>query len=94
MQLTIKLLSKKRMWRKKMAKQVCQLLAGEPIPAIAYLHIFFLFFAVLGFELRASTLSHCTTPFFVKGFFKIGSFELFAEPLSGYLHILIPSHTA
>jgi hypothetical protein len=29
---------------------------------------FFIIFAVLGFELRASTLSHCTSPFFVKGF--------------------------
>jgi hypothetical protein len=28
----------------------------------------FFFFAVLGFELRAYTLSHSTSPFFVKGF--------------------------
>jgi hypothetical protein len=34
-------------------------------------HIFF--FVVLVFELRAYTLSHSTSPFFVKGFFEIGS---------------------
>jgi hypothetical protein len=34
------------------------------------LHTFFLllFFAVLGLELRAYTLSHSTSPIFVKGF--------------------------
>jgi hypothetical protein len=30
---------------------------------------FFFFVAVLGFELRAYTLSHSTSPFFVMGFF-------------------------
>jgi hypothetical protein len=35
--------------------------------------LFFCFFAVLGFELRAFTLSHCTSPFFVMVFFEIGS---------------------
>jgi hypothetical protein len=38
---------------------------------------FFSFFAVLGLELRAYTLSHSTSPFFVMGLFKIGSCELF-----------------
>jgi hypothetical protein len=37
-----------------------------------------LFFKVLGFELRAFTLSHSTSPIFVKGFFEIGSLKLFA----------------
>jgi hypothetical protein len=37
---------------------------------------FFLLFAVLGLELKAYTLSHSTSPFFVKGFFEIGSWEL------------------
>jgi hypothetical protein len=38
----------------------------------------FFSFAVLGFELRAFTLSHSTSPIFVMGFFfKIGSPELF-----------------
>jgi hypothetical protein len=36
-------------------------------------------FAVLGLELRAYTFSHPTILFFVKGFFKIGSLELFAR---------------
>jgi hypothetical protein len=35
-------------------------------------------FAALGLELRAYILSHSTSPFFVMGFFKIGSNELFA----------------
>jgi hypothetical protein len=33
---------------------------------------------VLGLELRAYTLSHSTSSFFVKGFFQIGLLELFA----------------
>jgi hypothetical protein len=33
---------------------------------------------VLGFELRASTLSHSTSLIFVMGFFEIGSRKLFA----------------
>jgi hypothetical protein len=37
------------------------------------------FLVVLGFELRAYTLSHSTSPFFLKGFFEIGSRELFAK---------------
>jgi hypothetical protein len=38
-------------------------------------------FAVLGFELRAYILSYSTKsqPFFVMGFFKIESHELFAQ---------------
>jgi hypothetical protein len=39
---------------------------------------FFFFFAVLEFELRAYSLSHCTSPFIVMGFFEIESLELFA----------------
>jgi hypothetical protein len=39
---------------------------------------FILFFAVLGLELKVYTLSRSTSPFFVKGFFEIGSHELFA----------------
>jgi hypothetical protein len=41
---------------------------------------FFFFFAVLGFELKAYTLSHSTSPFFfflVMSFFEIGSHKLF-----------------
>jgi hypothetical protein len=38
----------------------------------------FFFFSVLGLELRAYTLSHSTSPFFVRGFFEIGFCELFA----------------
>jgi hypothetical protein len=34
-------------------------------------------FAVLGFELKAYTLSHFTSPFFVMSIFEIGSCELF-----------------
>jgi hypothetical protein len=37
----------------------------------------FLFFAVLGLELRAYASSHSTSPFL--GFFKVGSRELFAQ---------------
>jgi hypothetical protein len=33
--------------------------------------------AILGFELRAYTLNHSTSPFFVIGFFEIGVHELF-----------------
>jgi hypothetical protein len=37
------------------------------------------FFKELGFELRAYTLNHSTSPFFVIGFFEIGSHKLFAQ---------------
>jgi hypothetical protein len=37
---------------------------------------YFIFFAVLGLELRAYTLSHSTSPFLMKGFFKIGPYKL------------------
>jgi hypothetical protein len=38
---------------------------------------FFFFFVVLGFELRAYTLSHSTSPFLY--FLEIGSYEVFAQ---------------
>jgi hypothetical protein len=41
--------------------------------------VLFCFFEVPGFELRAFTLSHPTSPIFVKVFFEIGSCELFAQ---------------
>jgi hypothetical protein len=41
--------------------------------------IFNFFFELLGFELRAYTLSHSTSPFFVLGFIKIGSRELLTQ---------------
>jgi hypothetical protein len=34
---------------------------------------FFFFFAILVFELRVYNLSHSVSPFFVMGFFEIGS---------------------
>jgi hypothetical protein len=37
------------------------------------------YFTVLGFELRAYTLSHSTSLFFVMGFLETGSQELFAR---------------
>jgi hypothetical protein len=41
---------------------------------------FFLsFFAVLGLELRAFTLTHSTSPIFVKGFSRQDLTELFAQ---------------
>jgi hypothetical protein len=47
-----------------------------------YVYLFtYLFFAVLGLELRAYTLRHSTSPIFVKVFFKIGSHELFPPSL-------------
>jgi hypothetical protein len=39
---------------------------------------FFFFYAVLGIELRAFTLSHSTSPF-LWSVFEIGSHELFAQ---------------
>jgi hypothetical protein len=58
------------------------------------LHLFFFFFFCLAFEFRGSHLigrcsyhlSHSTSPFFVMGFFKIGSHELFAQ---GWLQTFI-----
>jgi hypothetical protein len=41
--------------------------------------IIVIIFAVLGLELRAYTLSHSTSPFFVIGIFEIGSYKLFAQ---------------
>jgi hypothetical protein len=50
-------------------------------------HIIFFFFAVLGFELRAYTLSR-STALFVLGILEIGSYKLFAwagfEPRSSW----------
>jgi hypothetical protein len=43
------------------------------------LSLFFYIFAVLGLELRAYTLSHFTSHFFVMGFFEIGCAKLFAH---------------
>jgi hypothetical protein len=43
-----------------------------------HLQLFF-FFAVLGLELRAFTLSHSTSPIFVKGFSRQGLMKLFAQ---------------
>jgi hypothetical protein len=42
-------------------------------------HVCFVCFAVLGFEPRACTLSHSTSPFLWRVFFEIGSQELFAQ---------------
>jgi hypothetical protein len=39
---------------------------------------FFLVLVVLGLELMVYTLNHSTSPFYVMGFFEIGSYELFA----------------
>jgi hypothetical protein len=47
------------------------------VPGVG-VYIFF-FFAVLRLELRVYTLSHSTSFYFVKCFFKIGSHELFAQ---------------
>jgi hypothetical protein len=41
--------------------------------------ILFIYFAVLGSELKAYTLNHSSITFFVKGFFETGSCKLFAE---------------
>jgi hypothetical protein len=50
------------------------------LPQKAFFFCFDLFFfAVLGFKLRAYTLSHSTSYFFVKDFFETGSLELFAQ---------------
>jgi hypothetical protein len=51
------------------------------------LHRIFIFFwweRVLEYEPRAYTLSHSTSPFFVLGFFKIGSRKLFAGLVLNY----------
>jgi hypothetical protein len=55
-------------------------LKHEIVTGIYFAFLFYLFtyFVVLGFELRAYTLSHSTSPFFVMGFFEIGSCKLFA----------------
>jgi hypothetical protein len=43
-------------------------------------HNLFFFFAVLGIEFRAYTLSQSTNPFFVMDFFEIGSQKVFTRP--------------
>jgi hypothetical protein len=43
-----------------------------------FVSFYFIFFAVLGLELRVYTLSHSTSPFLWWTFFKIRSPELFA----------------
>jgi hypothetical protein len=77
------------LWHRKKALTRCQhldtglpsLQSPKPIHfGSCYLFVC-LFLCVLGFELRAYTLSHST--FFVKGFFKTGSWELFAH-LAGF----------
>jgi hypothetical protein len=49
------------------------------LSGMALWHLRSFFFLLLGFELRAYTLSHSTSPIFVMGFFEIGSRELFAQ---------------
>jgi hypothetical protein len=49
--------------------------AKNNIPATTICFLLFFFFAVLGFELRASTLTHFNSPLFV-GFLEIGSHYL------------------
>jgi hypothetical protein len=39
---------------------------------------YYYYFVVLGFELKAFTLSHSISPFFCEGFFNTGFLELFA----------------
>jgi hypothetical protein len=46
--------------------------------SIIIIIIFFFFGVVLGLELKTFTLSHAASPFFVVGFFELGSHELFA----------------
>jgi hypothetical protein len=56
---------------------------GASPEEIHYLHIpriFFFFFVVLGFELKAYTLNHSTSPpFFLIDFLEIVSHKLFAQ---------------
>jgi hypothetical protein len=40
---------------------------------------YYYFFVVLGLDLRAYTLNHSTSPFFVKGFGRYSLEELFAQ---------------
>jgi hypothetical protein len=48
-------------------------------PSLNLICLFFVVPEVLGLELGAYTLGHSSSLFFVKGFFKIGSRELFAQ---------------
>jgi hypothetical protein len=49
----------------------------------------FFFSVLLGFELKAFTLSYSTSPFFVVGFFKIGAQELLAWAWLQTINLLI-----
>jgi hypothetical protein len=53
--------------------------------------VFLVFCVVLGFELWTYTLSHSTNPFFVMGFFEIGSQELLAQVALNYDLCLLSS---
>jgi hypothetical protein len=54
---------------------LCKALSSNPFPPKRNKY----FFAVLGLELKAFTLSHSTSPIFCdRGFFEIESHELFA----------------
>jgi hypothetical protein len=64
-------------WGFMLARQVLYHLSHSASPFL----LFFFFFAVLGLELRAVTLSHYTSRFY-EGFFKIRSHKLFARALS------------
>jgi hypothetical protein len=47
-----------------------KLIKGHIPVLFGFIHSFPLFYEILGLELRAYTLSHSTSPFFVKGFFR------------------------
>jgi hypothetical protein len=53
-------------------------LTHHPFLQIQFFSLLFVF-VVLGFELKAYTLSHSTSPFFVMSFFQIGYCELFSQ---------------
>jgi hypothetical protein len=61
-------------------QKVSRGLCEYPLKKVSGTLAFFFFFPVLELELRAFTLSHSTSPIFVKSFFEIGSRELFAWP--------------
>jgi hypothetical protein len=55
------------------------LLEPHPQPLLLLLLLLLL---VLGLELRAYTLSHPNTPFYLTGFFEIGAHKLLAQTVS------------
>jgi hypothetical protein len=62
-----------------MAEEIPTQLSIQSVPWVllaAFSQVFLGFFAVLGFELQAYTLSHSISPSFVTGFLNIGSLEL------------------